>query len=317
MGQDAGVHALRLQPRRRARGRRQARQNRHRQAPRLTLSQALIAGAGPRAGCPRANPEKSGVTANVDVRDKTLVVTGAGRGIGRALALHFARSGAQLALLDTNSEGLAETQRRCTEEGSTTRSYLANVAREAEVVSTFAQVASEFGRFDGLINNAGVVRDALLVKVKDGKLIDKMSLEQWQAVIDVNLTGVFLCAREAATHMIRLGHGGVIVNISSISRAGNIGQTNYTAAKAGVAAMTVVWAKELARYQIRVGAVAPGFIRTPMVEAMKPEALAKMTAPIPLGRLGEPEEIAQAVEFIFESELFTGRVLEIDAGLRM
>ena len=150
----------------------------------------------------------------MDVRDKTLVVTGAGRGIGRALALHFARSGAQLALIDTNSEGLAETQRRCTEEGSTARSYLANVAREAEVVSTFAQVASEFGRLDGLINNAGVVRDALLVKVKDGKLIDKMSLEQWQAVIDVNLTGVFLCAREAATHMIRLGHGGVIVNIS-------------------------------------------------------------------------------------------------------
>ena len=136
-------------------------------------------------------------------------------------------------------------------------------------------------------------------------------------MIDVNLTGVFLCAREAAEHMIRFGHGGVIVNISSISRAGNIGQTNYTAAKAGVAAMTVVWAKELARYQIRVGAVAPGFIRTPMVAAMKPEALAKLTAPIPLGRLGEPEEIAQAVEFIFESELFTGRCLEIDAGLRM
>jgi 3-oxoacyl-[acyl-carrier protein] reductase len=253
----------------------------------------------------------------VDVRDKTLVVTGAGRGIGRALALHFARSGAQLALLDTNGEGLAETQRRCAEEGSSARSYVANVAREADVVSTFAQVAADFGRFDGLINNAGVVRDALLVKVRDGRLVDKMSLEQWQAVIDVNLTGVFLCAREAATHMIRLAQGGVIVNISSISRAGNIGQTNYTAAKAGVAAMTVVWAKELARYQIRVGAVAPGFIRTPMVEAMKPEALAKMTAPIPLGRLGEPEEIAQAVEFIFESELFTGRCLEIDAGLRM
>ena len=110
---------------------------------------------------------------------------------------------------------------------------------------------------------------------------------------------------------------GVIVNVSSISRAGNAGQTNYSAAKAGVAAMTVVWAKELARYGIRVGAVAPGFIRTPMVAGMKPEALAKITSPIPLGRLGEPEEIAHAVGFIFENDLFTGRCVEVDAGLRM
>jgi 3-oxoacyl-[acyl-carrier protein] reductase len=253
----------------------------------------------------------------VDVRDKTLVVTGAGRGIGRALAMHFARSGARLALLDTNDADLAETLRLCREEGAQALSYVANVADEDSVVRTFAQVAGDFGRCDGLINNAGVLRDALLVKVKDGQVIGKMSLADWQAVIDVNLTGVFLCAREAAGHMIRFGQGGVIVNISSISRAGNIGQTNYTAAKAGVAAMTVVWAKELARNRIRVGAVAPGFVRTPMVAAMKPEALAKITAPIPLGRLGEPEEIAQAVEFIFESELFTGRCLEIDAGLRM
>ena len=179
------------------------------------------------------------------------------------------------------------------------------------------QVTAHFGRLDGLINNAGIVRDGLLVKVKDGQVVGKMTLAQWQAVIDVNLTGVFLCAREAAQRMIQRAVGGVIVNLSSISRAGNVGQTNYTAAKAGVAAMTVVWAKELARYGIRVGAVAPGFIRTPMVESMKPEALAKMTSPIPLGRLGEPQEIAHAVGFIFENELFTGRCLEVDAGLRM
>jgi 3-oxoacyl-[acyl-carrier protein] reductase len=117
--------------------------------------------------------------------------------------------------------------------------------------------------------------------------------------------------------MIVQASGGVIVNVSSISRAGNAGQTNYSAAKAGVAAMTVVWAKELARYGIRVGAVAPGFIRTPLVAAMRSDALARMTAAIPLGRLGEPEEIAQAVGFIFANELFTGRCLEVDAGLRM
>ena len=136
-------------------------------------------------------------------------------------------------------------------------------------------------------------------------------------MVGTNLTGVFLCAREAAHRMIAHTGGGVIVNVSSISRAGNAGQTNYSAAKAGVAAMTVVWAKELARYGIRVGAVAPGFIRTPLVEGMRPEVLAKMTSPIPLGRLGEPEEIAHAVGFIFENDLFTGRCLEVDAGLRM
>ncbi|MGH7058534.1 MAG: SDR family oxidoreductase, partial [Acetobacteraceae bacterium] len=147
--------------------------------------------------------------------------------------------------------------------------------------------------------------------------VGKMSLAQWQAVIDVNLTGVFLCAREAAERMIRLGNGGVIVNISSISRSGNVGQSNYAASKAGVIALTVTWSKELARHGIRVGAVAPGFIRTPMVAAMKPEALAKVTAPVPLGRLGEPEEVVGAVDFICRNDFFTGRCLEVDGGLRL
>ena len=253
----------------------------------------------------------------MDVRGKTILVTGAGRGIGRSLALHFARKGANLALLDTNSEGVADSCVHCTQVGVVARRYVADAANEDSVVDALDQVTADFGRLDGLINNAGIVRDALLVKVKDGQVVSKMTLAQWQAVIDVNLTGVFLCAREAAQRMINLAVGGVIVNVSSISRAGNAGQTNYSAAKAGVAAMTVVWAKELARYGIRVGAVAPGFIRTPMVAGMKPEALAKMTSPIPLGRLGEPEEIAHAVGFIFENDLFTGRCVEVDAGLRM
>lgn len=193
--------------------------------------------------------------------------------------------------------------------------YIADAAREEDVIAAFDQVIADFGRLDGLVNNAGIVRDALLVKVKDGEVVSKMTRSDWQAVIDVNLTGVFLCGREAAQRMIK--GGGVIVNISSVCRAGNAGQTNYSAAKAGVMAMTVVWAKELARFRIRVGAVAPGFVRTPMVESMKPEALARMTAPIPLGRLGEPAEIAHAVGFIFENELFTGRCLEADGGLRI
>jgi 3-oxoacyl-[acyl-carrier protein] reductase len=192
-----------------------------------------------------------------------------------------------------------------------------NVADEAEVTDGMRQVASDFGRLDGLVNNAGIVRDGLLVKVKDGAVVGSMSLDQWNAVIGVNLTGVFLCGREAAKHMIERGNGGVIVNISSISRLGNAGQTNYSAAKAGVESMAVVWAKELARYGIRAGSVAPGFTRTEILTSMRPEVLDKMTAPVPLKRLGLPEEIANAVLFVFQNDFFTGRCLEVDGGLRL
>ncbi len=136
-------------------------------------------------------------------------------------------------------------------------------------------------------------------------------------MIDVNLTGVFLCTREAAARMVETDSQGVIVNISSISHSGNMGQTNYTAAKAGVAAMTVTWAKELSRYGIRVGAIAPGFIHTEMTASMKPEALEKMAAGIPLKRLGEPDEIAHSALYIFENDYFTGRMIECDGGLRI
>ena len=253
----------------------------------------------------------------MDIHGKTVVITGAGGGIGRALASDFASCGADLALLDVHRENLHETAAACAGHGITARCYVASTSDETEVIRAFDRVVADFGRLDGLINNAGIVRDAMLIKVRDGEIVGKMTLEQWQAVIDVNLTGVFLCGREAAERMIKLKRGGVIVNISSISRAGNAGQTNYSAAKAGVAALTVTWAKELARYQIRVGAVAPGFIRTPMVAGMKPDVLAKMTAPVPLGRLGEPLEIAQTVRFIFANEFVTGRCLEIDGGLRL
>jgi len=253
----------------------------------------------------------------VDLQGKTVVITGAGGGIGRALASEFARCGASLALLDVHRENLQQTAEECTGNGVVARCYVASISDEADIIRTFDRIVADFGRLDGLVNNAGIVKDGLLIKVKDGEVVGKMTLEQWQAVLDVNLTGVFLCGREAAERMIRLKRGGVIVNISSISRAGNTGQTNYSAAKAGVAALTVTWAKELARQQIRVAAVAPGFIRTPMVAGMKPDALAKATAPIPLGRLGEPLEIAHTVRFIFENEFVTGRCLEIDGGLRL
>ncbi len=252
----------------------------------------------------------------MELKGKTIIVTGAARGIGQALAADFASGGANLALIDMRVEDLADTIKTCTELGVTARGYGASVANEAQVIATFDQIVHDFGRLDGIVNNAGIVKDALLVKVKDGVVTSKMSMEQWNAVIDVNLTGVFLCAREAAERMIKLGKGGVIINISSISRAGNAGQSNYTAAKAGVAAMTVVWAKELARYGIRVGAIAPGFTRTAILDAMRPEMLEKLIAPVPLQRLANVSEIAHAARFIFENDYFTGRTVELDGGLR-
>ena len=253
----------------------------------------------------------------MDLTKKTIAITGAGQGIGRALALAFAAAGSDLALIDLGQERLDETAQLVRQHGVTARTYIANVADEAQVDSTADKVVADFGRFDGLINNAGILKDALLIKAKDGAVVGRMSLEQWRAVIDVNLTGVFLCGRAAAERMVTLGNGGVIVNISSISRQGNAGQTNYAAAKSGVAAMTVVWAKELARYGIRAGCVAPGFTHTDILASMKPEVLEKVIAPVPLKRLGQPDEIAHAVQFMVENDFFTGRCIDLDGGLRL
>jgi 3-oxoacyl-[acyl-carrier protein] reductase len=251
------------------------------------------------------------------IKDKTIVITGAGRGIGRALALRFAGQGAHIALLDMNAEDLETTAQHCAELGVRAMAYTVDVSREAEVSAALDAVVRDFGSLDVIINNAGIVKDALLIKVKDGEVVGKMSLEQWRAVLDVNLTGVFLGAREAAERMIKLAKGGVIVNISSISRHGNAGQSNYSAAKSGVASMTVVWAKELARYGIRVGSIAPGFTHTDILGSMKPEVLEKVIAPVPLKRLGQPDEIAHAAQFIIENDFFTGRCLDLDGGLRL
>jgi 3-oxoacyl-[acyl-carrier protein] reductase len=253
----------------------------------------------------------------MDVKDKVIAVTGGGQGLGRSMALCFAKKGATLALIDLNQEKLDETVALCKEAGGDAHAYIGNIAREEDVASVFNQIVADTGRLDGLINNAGIIRDGLMIKVKDGEIVKRMSVDEWQAVIDVNLTGVFLCGREAATKMIELGNPGVIINISSVSRAGNMGQTNYSAAKAGVAAMTTTWAKELARYSIRCGAIAPGFIATEMVASMPQEALDKMAAMIPLRRLGDPDEIGHTALFIFENDYVTGRVLETDGGIRL
>ena len=253
----------------------------------------------------------------MQLEQKLIVITGSGRGIGRAMALAFAAKRANLALLDLNQDDLEQTRAQCIDLGVEARTYRCNVAHEENMSACLDSVVQDFGRLDVMINNAGITKDALLVKTHDGKVTGKMSLDQWQSVIDVNLTGVFLGAREAATRMINLGQGGVIISTSSISRAGNMGQTNYSAAKAGVAAMTVVWAKELARYGIRAAAIAPGFTRTDILDAMKPEMIERMVAAVPLKRMAEPNEIAQAAIFIAENDYFSGRVLELDGAQRL
>jgi 3-oxoacyl-[acyl-carrier protein] reductase len=253
----------------------------------------------------------------MQMKDKVVVVTGGARGIGKAIAAAFADKGAKIALIDLNPKDLEAARDDFASRDIHVSTYAGNVAKEDQVVAALDAVVADLGRLDVIVNNAGIIKDALLVKVKDGAVVGKMALDQWQAVIDVNLTGVFLCAREAAERMIRLGSGGVIINISSISRHGNAGQSNYSAAKAGVAAMSVVWAKELSRFGIRTGAIAPGFTQTDLTASMPPDVLAKVISPVPLKRLGVPQEIAHAAVFIAENEFFTGRCIDIDGGLRL
>jgi 3-oxoacyl-[acyl-carrier protein] reductase len=253
----------------------------------------------------------------MEPRDKVVMVTGAARGLGQKMAETLAAQGAKLALVDLDKDALQKTERLCVDAGGKAKTYAANVAQEADVEALFAAARKDFGSVDCLINNAGTNRDALLVKAKGGKVINKMSLADFNTVIGVDLVGVFLCGREAAVHMIESGRGGVIINISSISRAGNFGQTNYSAAKAGVAAMTVTWAKELARHKIRVAAIAPGFCDTAMVAKMKAPILEKVVSMIPLKRLGRPEEVAHSALYILQDDFYTGRVLEVDGGMRL
>ncbi|WP_447739869.1 SDR family NAD(P)-dependent oxidoreductase [Pseudomonas laurentiana] len=252
----------------------------------------------------------------MNLQDKVIIVTGGGQGLGRVMAEHLASKGARLALLDLDLEKLDAAVSACTAHGIDARAYPCNVADEIQVIDAMTSIARDFGAIHGLINNAGILRDGFLLRMQNETLA-KMSLNDWRSVIDVNLTGGFLCTREAAAKMVELKTPGTIINISSISRAGNIGQSNYSAAKAGVAAATVTWSKELARYGIRVAGIAPGFIETEMTLGMKPEALERVTAGIPLKRMGRADEIAHAAAFIFENDYYDGRILELDGGLRM
>jgi len=251
------------------------------------------------------------------IKRSIVAITGAGGGLGAAMARRLAGQGARLALIDFRLDTLEALQAELALPPEDCLRLQCDVSNEEQVDRVFEDITRHFGGLDVLINNAGITRDALMLKFKDGERQSRMSLEAWNAVINVNLTGVFLCGRAAAEQMALAGAGGLIINISSISRAGNMGQSNYSAAKAGVAAMTVTWAKEFVRYGIRVNSISPGFIGTELVRSMKPEALAKMESMIPAGRVGEPDEIAHTVQYLVENDFVNGRDIQVDGGMRL
>ncbi|HOC17860.1 MAG TPA: SDR family oxidoreductase [Vicinamibacterales bacterium] len=248
---------------------------------------------------------------------KVVIVTGAAAGIGRATAACFAREGARVAAWDVVGAQAALLVDELKAAGGHAMFTAVDVTDAAAVNRAVEETVTAWGRVDVLVNNAGILRDGLLVKWKDGALTGQLGDEQFEAVIDVNLKGPFLCTRAVVPHMIR-GGGGVILNASSVvGLYGNFGQTSYVASKAGVIGMTRVWARELGRHGIRVNAVAPGFIGTEMVRQMPGKVLDTMVSKTPLGRLGRPEEIGNAYVWLASeaASYVTGAVISVDGGV--
>jgi len=246
------------------------------------------------------------------LKDRVCLVTGGAAGIGKATAIRFAEEGAKVVICD-----LAEDAGKQVAEEIGGKFYKVNVADRQDVQAWVDDVVKEFGRVDVLVNNAGVLRDGLFVKVKEGELVKQMSEADWDLVIDVNLKGTFNCAQAVAPYMINQG-GGVILNATSVvGEDGNFGQTNYVATKAGVIGLTKVWARELGRSNIRVNAVAPGFTLTEMVQQMPEKVLDGMVARTPLGRLGQPVDIANAYLFLASDEagFISGATLRVDGAI--
>lgn len=250
------------------------------------------------------------------IEDGRIIVTGAAQGMGKHFAVRLAELGAQVAAGDVNDEGLEQLAAETAELPGTIHTQRLDVRDDADT-ERFAAFAHEaMGGLNGLVNNAGILRDGLLVK-KDRNTgeVTKMGRDQWQAVIDVNLTGATYIVRDTVAKMVETGQKGVIVNMSSIARHGNRGQSNYAAAKAALAANTRTWSLEFQRFGIRVGAIAPGMIETPMVQSMNQKARDHWVSMIPVGRIGVPEDIFVAVKFVFECEYFNGRTIDVDGGL--
>ena len=248
----------------------------------------------------------------MQLKDMKVIVTGGAQGMGAHFATRLMEAGAQVAVGDVNEERLAALP-------SAIHRRRLDVSKEEECVA-FVQWAHEaMGGLNGLINNAGILRDSLLVK-KDRTTgeVKKLSTADWNAVVAVNLTGATFMVREVVAKMVQADQRpGVIVNMSSIARHGNRGQSNYVSAKAALAANTFTWAREFAPFGIRVGAVAPGMVETPMTQGMNQKARDALVANIPVGRIGLPEDLWLAVRFVLECDYFNGRTIDVDGGLTM
>jgi len=249
--------------------------------------------------------------------ERVVIVTGAAAGIGRATARRFAQEGARIAAWDVSEAENYALSAELRDAGGAPVVSRVDVTDATAVEAAVASVVERWGRVDVLVNNAGILRDHQLIKWKDGQKLAEMSESDFDAVVSVNLKGVFLCTRAVVPHMIA-GGGGVILNASSVvGLYGNFGQTNYAATKAGVINMTRTWARELGRYKIRVNAVAPGFIATEMVQKMPERVLANMVEHTPIGRMGRPEDIAEAYFWLASDAagFVHGTVLSVDGGL--
>ena len=244
------------------------------------------------------------------------IVTGGGNGIGRATARMFAEAGYAVAVWDLAEQAAQDTVSAITAAGGVAVAHRVDVSKPEDCVAAAKDVVARFGRIDALINNAGIVRDAQLVKVKDGQVIGQLSAEQFQLVLDVNLKGVFNCTQAVVPTMIAQKYGRIVSTSSVVALYGNFGQTNYVAAKAGVIGMTKVWARELGRYGITANAVAPGFIATDMVKSIPEKVYNHLIEHTPVGRAGQPEDIARAYLFLASehSSFITGAVLSVDGG---
>ena len=261
--------------------------------------------------------EKRSPARESGLRGKVVVITGAVAGIGRATALRFAEEGARIAAWDVSDKAAPQLESAIKWAGGESHFQAVDVTNASAVESATAAVVEQWGRIDVLINNAGIVRDAQLVKWNGGSPESIMSEDVWDSVIGVNLKGVFLVTRAVVPHMIK-GGGGVILSAASVvGLLGNFGQTNYVASKAGVIGMTRTWARELGKYKIRVNAVAPGFIATDMVRAMPAKVLEAMVARTPLGRAGTPEDVANTYFWLAsdQASFIHGAVISVDGGV--
>ena len=245
---------------------------------------------------------------------RVVLITGGAAGIGQATALRFAEEGAKVVICDVSEEA---GQRTVDQLGPDAAFCRVDVADRRAVQEWVDEVFARYGRIDVLVNNAGVLRDNMLVKVKHGELVKQMPEEEFDLVVAVNLKGVFNCTQAVAPYMIRQGSGVILNATSVVGLDGNFGQTNYVATKAGVIGMTKVWARELGRYNIRVNTVAPGFILTDMLRQMPETVLQQMIARVPLGRIGQPGDVARAYLFLAsdEASFISGAVLRVDGGV--